>query len=107
MADDELLEMMEEEYDDEHEKSGGCYIATAVYGSYDCPPVWVLRRFRDRYLANKLWGRVFIKVYYFISPKLVSLFAHYKWFGAVGERILNPFVAKLKRSGYEDTAYKD
>ena len=24
--------------------SGGCYVATAVYGSYDCPEVWTLRR---------------------------------------------------------------
>ena len=27
--------------------SGPCYVATAVYGSYDCPEVWTLRRFRD------------------------------------------------------------
>lgn len=25
----------------------GCYIATSVYGSYDCPEVWNLRCFRD------------------------------------------------------------
>lgn len=25
----------------------GCYVATCVYGSYDCPEVWTLRRFRD------------------------------------------------------------
>ncbi len=29
----------------QHNESSGCYIATAVYGSYDCPPVWTLRRF--------------------------------------------------------------
>ncbi|MDR0918559.1 MAG: hypothetical protein LBM93_04840 [Oscillospiraceae bacterium] len=33
--------------------SGRCYIATAVYGSYDCPEVWTLRRFRDYILAPK------------------------------------------------------
>ncbi|AZA83149.1 hypothetical protein C1637_19580 [Chryseobacterium lactis] len=27
---------------------GACYIATAVYGSYDCSEVWILRRFRDQ-----------------------------------------------------------
>ena len=31
--------------------SGGCYVATAVYGSYDCPEVWTLRRYRDYTLA--------------------------------------------------------
>lgn len=30
---------------DSKEKAG-CYIATCVYGSYDCPQVWILRRFR-------------------------------------------------------------
>lgn len=29
-------------------KSKACYIATSVYGSYDCPEVWTLRRFRDK-----------------------------------------------------------
>ncbi len=54
--------------------SGGCYIATYVYGSYDCPQVWTLRRFRD-YTLHKTWcGRLFIKCYYTISPALVKLF---------------------------------
>lgn len=52
----------------------GCFIATSVYGSYDCPEVWTLRRFRDNKLATNLFGRVFIRVYYFISPTLVRLF---------------------------------
>ena len=45
----------------------GCYVATAVYGSYDCPEVWTLRRFRDNYLDNYLLGRMFIKLYYAIN----------------------------------------
>ncbi|MFR9028073.1 MAG: DUF2726 domain-containing protein [Clostridium sp.] len=36
-------------------KRRGCYIATAVYGSYDCPQVWVLRRFRDQILEKYGW----------------------------------------------------
>ena len=55
-------------------KSGGCYIATAVYGSYDCPQVWVLRRFRDYKLASAWYGRIFIQAYYTISPTIVNLF---------------------------------
>ena len=34
------------------DKTGGCYVATAVYGSYDCPQVWTLRRYRDDILAK-------------------------------------------------------
>ena len=43
---------------------GGCYVATAVYGSYDCPEVWTLRRYRDYSLAETWYGRAFIKLYY-------------------------------------------
>ena len=35
----------------------GCYIATCVYGAYDCPEVRTLRRFRDRYLRRAAPGR--------------------------------------------------
>ena len=50
---------------------GGCYVATAVYGSYDCPPVWTLRRFRDYTLSKNVLGRLFIKLYYAVSPTIV------------------------------------
>lgn len=48
--------------------SEGCYIATAVYGSYDAPEVIILRRFRDNILRKHWWGRLFIKAYYYLSP---------------------------------------
>ena len=37
----------------------GCYVATSIYGSYDCPQVWTLRRFRDNTLENYWAGRTF------------------------------------------------
>ena len=37
--------------------NNGCYIATCVYGSYDCPEVWTLRRFRDCTLEKTWYGR--------------------------------------------------
>ncbi|HIZ10458.1 MAG TPA: leucine-rich repeat protein, partial [Candidatus Borkfalkia avicola] len=43
-------------------KKGGCYIATAVYGSYDCPQVWTLRRYRDFSLSRTAPGRLFVKL---------------------------------------------
>ena len=42
--------------------SDGCYVATAVYGSYDCPQVWTLRRFRDNALAKTWYGRACIRI---------------------------------------------
>ena len=53
-----------------------CYIATCVYGSYNCPEVWTLRRFRDYYLYKHFFGKLFIKIYYKISPVIVKLFGN-------------------------------
>lgn len=50
----------------------GCYIATAVYGSYECTQVRVLRRYRDNVLYGHFLGRAFIRVYYIISPFLIT-----------------------------------
>ena len=52
--------------------SGGCYIATAVYGSYDCTEVLALRRFRDKTLKATAPGKLLIRIYYFASPRLAT-----------------------------------
>ena len=52
------------------DKSGGCFIATACYGSYDDSNVLILRNYRDNYLSNTFFGRFFIKTYYFLSPPI-------------------------------------
>ena len=87
--------------------SGGCYIATAVYGSYNCPEVWALRRFRDNTLDETWYGRAFIKTYYAISPTLVKWFGETDWFKKLWRWPLDKLVVKLKSSGVEDTPYRD
>ena len=87
--------------------SQGCYIATCAYGSYDCPEVWALRRFRDQSLNRTLFGRLFIKIYYVISPKLVQWFGSTRWFRFLCRKGLDPFVQKLKASGYKSSPYDD
>ncbi len=90
-----------------NESTGGCYVATAVYGSYDCPQVWTLRRYRDYTLANTLLGRSFIKAYYTISPSLVKMFGKTVWFNSIGRKILDKKVKKLNDKGVSDTQYFD
>jgi uncharacterized Zn finger protein (UPF0148 family) len=87
--------------------SSGCYVATAVYGSYDCPEVWTLRRFRDYTLDETWYGRLFIKVYYTISPSFVKHFGNVKVFQSQGKKLLDKWVAKLNKMGYKNTPYKD
>lgn len=88
-------------------KSSGCYVATAVYGSYDCPEVWTLRRFRDDTLASTWYGRAFIKTYYAVSPTLVKWFGDTEWFKSMWKPTLDKMVAKLNNNGVEDTPYND
>lgn len=85
----------------------GCYIATCVYGSYDCPQVWTLRRFRDFTLAKTWYGKTFIKLYYTISPTLVKLFGNTKWFKKLWKGGLDRLIKSLKEKGFKDTAYYD
>ncbi len=87
--------------------SAGCYVATAVYGSYDCPQVWTLRRYRDYTLAETWYGRLFIKTYYAISPTLVKWFGKTKWFKNMWQKKLDSMVKKLQSEGVESTPYND
>ncbi len=85
----------------------GCYVATAVYGSYNCPEVWTLRRYRDNRLAKVWYGQIFIKVYYAISPILVKWFGHTAWFKNMWKGKLDRMVARLRMKGFDSTPYSD
>ena len=84
----------------------GCYIATCVYGSYDCPEVWTLRRFRDRTLGSSIPGRASIRIYYAAAPLLVKWFGDSRWFRTLWRDRLNALVARLRSEGVEATPYQ-
>ena len=83
--------------------SGGCYVATCVYGSYDCPEVWTLRRFRDDTLNQSLFGRAFIRIYYVVSPNIVKLFGNARWFNKLCKPVIDRLVTSLRRNGVESS----
>lgn len=85
----------------------GCYVATCVYGSYDCPQVWTLRRYRDNTLAKTWYGRAFIRTYYAISPTLVKWFGNTRWFKKMWRGKLDRMVSKLQADGVASTPYQD
>lgn len=88
-------------------QASGCYVATAVYGSYDCPEVWTLRRYRDDTLAQTWYGRAFIRTYYAISPTLVKWFGNTDWFKKMWKPKLDRMVSHLKDEGVSDRPYND
>lgn len=92
---------------EQEKKKKGCYVATCVFGSYECPEVRTLRRFRDTYLQNNIFGRAFIKVYYKLSPIAVKLFGNTVWFNKFFKNRLNKLVNRLNEKGYKNTEYTD
>lgn len=73
----------------------GCYIATAVYGGYDKPEVMKLRIFRDSVLKKNCIGRLFIRIYYRISPQMAKSLPHHPYINHMIKKILDIFVADL------------
>ena len=71
---------------------GGCFIATAAYGSPLEPHVMALREFRDRYLQRSALGRAFIRFYYRHSPPVAALIAEHEWLRAIVRMLLAPVV---------------
>ena len=87
--------------------SEGCYVATAVYGSYDCPEVWTLRRYRDYKLAENWYGRLFIRIYYAVSPTVVKWFGKTAWFNHFWREKLDYMVENLQEKGFASSPYED
>lgn len=72
-----------------------CFIATAAYGSPWAGEVNVLRRFRDRVLMPRAWGRAFVRLYYRLSPPLADQVAKRVWLKTSVRVLLNPVVRVL------------
>jgi TPR repeat protein len=57
----------------ENSNSSNCYIATATFGSPNASEVVFFRQFRDLFLLNSKSGRMFVNLYYKISPYLAKI----------------------------------
>ena len=102
-----LGKIIKQRYPDLKRHKNACYVATCVYGSYDCPQVWTLRRYRDDTLAGTWYGRAFIRFYYLISPTAVRLFGKTGLFQRFFRKRLDRMVKRLNDRGVENTPYRD
>ena len=74
-------------------KKGGCFIATAAYGSSFHSHVKILRRFRDRYLLSTRLGRSLVKLYYQYSPFVAGAISSSSFLRAAVRIALFPLVS--------------
>jgi len=72
---------------------GGCFVATAVYGSPLADDVHTLRKFRDEYLLRYTIGRRFVRFYYKYSPRVAKKIEMHGSLGRIARITLTPIVA--------------
>lgn len=79
------------------DQSEGCFIATAAMGSSDNGKVELLRDFRDEVLKRSIFGRLFIRFYYRVSPPIAAWISRSKWRKMVVKQVIvNPAVATIR-----------
>jgi hypothetical protein len=75
---------------------GGCFIATAAYGSYLDPHVMVLRHFRDDVLFQSELGTAFVTFYYKHSPPIADFIAQHDSLRILMRFALTPLIFAVK-----------
>jgi hypothetical protein len=72
---------------------GGCFIATAAYGTAMAAEIQVLREFRDDYLLTNAAGRAFVDFYYRVSPPIAEFIAEHPSLKPIVRAGLAPVIA--------------
>jgi hypothetical protein len=80
--------------------SGGCFIATAAYGTSTAKQIDVLREFRDVVLLKSTVGSQFVALYYRLSPPIANVIAGNEILRTlVRELLVDPIVRVVEATG--------
>lgn len=80
--------------------TGGCFIATAVYGTSTARQLNVLREFRDVVLLNSTLGSRLVDLYYQVSPPIAEFIAEHGVVRTlVRELLIDPIVWLVEATG--------
>jgi len=79
---------------------GGCFIATAAYGTPTAEEINVLREFRDAVLLKSTVGSQFVALYYWLSPPIADFIAGSEPLRTlVRELLIDPIVRVVEATG--------
>ena len=78
------------------QRGGGCFIATATYGTSMAEEIITLKRFRDNGLQANRVGRHLITLYYNMSPPIAKFIARSKGMRAFVRLNLKPIIRGLE-----------
>jgi len=73
--------------------AGGCFIATAAYGTPMAEEIQILREFRDEYLLTNVVGQAMVDVYYRVSPPIAEFITEHPSLKPIVRAALLPAVA--------------
>jgi len=73
-------------------RGGGCFIATATFGTPMAHEVNILRKLRDELLLQNRTGEMFVRVYYTLSPPIARTIEKSEMLRRVVRIILTPIV---------------
>jgi len=73
--------------------SGGCFIATAAYGTPMAEEIQILRDFRDEYLLTNPMGQILVELYYRNSPPIAEFITEHPSLKPIVRAGLLPVVA--------------
>ena len=79
---------------------GGCFIATAAYGTPTAEQIDVLREFRDIVLLESIAGSQFVALYYQLSPPVADFISESSFLRTlVRELLVDPIVWVVEATG--------
>ena len=68
-----------------------------AYGNYDHPQVIELRKYRDQVLLKNYFGKIFVKIYYSVSPHLVKKLKNQNKINKLITSLLDKLIEKINR----------
>ena len=94
-----------DEYDDDDDykyrsnkpnKSDGCFIATAAWGSPLAEEVTILKIYRDKFLLATTHGKLFVRTYYKYSPPIADIVRDNNLLKSLVRQLLKPIISYAK-----------